>query len=554
MTFFSHISHILFLLLICHTSLQAQFSVNTDGSDPHSSAVLDVQSTTKGLLIPRMTTRDREKISDPAMGLIIYNTEDSCFNYYTGNKWVKDCGLLDGVHNHLSFAQDGDSDPANEFQFLNLDSLTLSISDGNSVDFSSIYSDNQNLSIDNNGVLSISGGNSVDLSSLDTDTDDQTLSLSGYQLSIENGNSVDLSTLLPPTDDQTLSLANNLLSIEQGNTVILPTFFDNLGNHIATQNLQLQGNWISPDGSNKGIYVNNNGYVGIGTSSLAEQFQIKYAGQGDSTGIKLSNDDVHSRIYHQSGDLYIRKQSRPNQLVLDATGRIGIGTNSPSHLLTIYPSATPDGEEMFLIDGVDNEQVADALEVVDEDNNPYFTIQSTGSGSNDQGKVIVYGQLQITRPDPDAGKVLLADDQGNGIWTLQPTKIHRDSSELDFYTSSSNWRDLTSWTDYTETDGEGTYKFNGSFTTRLTGGTNDDDYEIRVEHQCGNGTTGVTDTHVYRPGQASTDHDNFKELTYFDYKSTNCGSSGIRFRLMARNLGDDDWEVRDRVLFVTSYY
>ncbi len=38
---------------------------------------------------------------------------------------------------------------------------------------------------------------------------------------------------------------------------------DNLGNHIATQNLQLGQNWLSPDGSNKGIQLKNNGNVQI---------------------------------------------------------------------------------------------------------------------------------------------------------------------------------------------------------------------------------------------------------------------------------------------------
>ncbi|MBK8195897.1 MAG: hypothetical protein IPK76_22840 [Lewinellaceae bacterium] len=81
----------LFLLLTAAT-LCAQVSVNQDNSTPDPSAMLDVKSSDKGMLIPRMTTAQRDGIATPAPGLIIYNTTDSCFNYYTGTNWYKDCG------------------------------------------------------------------------------------------------------------------------------------------------------------------------------------------------------------------------------------------------------------------------------------------------------------------------------------------------------------------------------------------------------------------------------------------------------------------------------
>ncbi|MFN3875997.1 MAG: hypothetical protein ACK4L7_08825 [Flavobacteriales bacterium] len=42
---------------------------------PHASAILDLQSTTKGMLVPRMTTLQREDIVDPAPGLLVYDTD-----------------------------------------------------------------------------------------------------------------------------------------------------------------------------------------------------------------------------------------------------------------------------------------------------------------------------------------------------------------------------------------------------------------------------------------------------------------------------------------------
>jgi hypothetical protein len=55
---------------------------------PNVSSLLDMVSTTRGLLIPRMTTTQRDAISSPATGLLIFNTTTGAFNYYTGAAWV----------------------------------------------------------------------------------------------------------------------------------------------------------------------------------------------------------------------------------------------------------------------------------------------------------------------------------------------------------------------------------------------------------------------------------------------------------------------------------
>ncbi|MEL7249602.1 MAG: tail fiber domain-containing protein [Bacteroidota bacterium] len=89
-----NISHLVLIILITCTTqvLWSQVAINTGGSDPDSSAMLDISSTDKGLLIPRMSTEERDAIATPAEGLMIYNTDDACFNYYTGSTWYKDCG------------------------------------------------------------------------------------------------------------------------------------------------------------------------------------------------------------------------------------------------------------------------------------------------------------------------------------------------------------------------------------------------------------------------------------------------------------------------------
>jgi|GEM_PF-1355775 len=77
------------LLFYCLPANAQSFSINTDGSTANASSILDIKSTTKGMLIPRMTMSDRNLIATPATGLMIYQTDNTPgFYYYDGTAWV----------------------------------------------------------------------------------------------------------------------------------------------------------------------------------------------------------------------------------------------------------------------------------------------------------------------------------------------------------------------------------------------------------------------------------------------------------------------------------
>jgi uncharacterized protein (TIGR02145 family) len=61
-------------------------------NNPNTSAKLDISSSTQGFLPPRMTTNQRDAITSPAIGLVIYNTSTNCLNFYIGNGWNETCG------------------------------------------------------------------------------------------------------------------------------------------------------------------------------------------------------------------------------------------------------------------------------------------------------------------------------------------------------------------------------------------------------------------------------------------------------------------------------
>jgi len=69
----------------------AATSINTTGADPASSAILDVSSTSKGVLLPRMNLGEISSILDPEPGLLVMDTTAGSYNLmvYDGLEWIK---------------------------------------------------------------------------------------------------------------------------------------------------------------------------------------------------------------------------------------------------------------------------------------------------------------------------------------------------------------------------------------------------------------------------------------------------------------------------------
>lgn len=62
--------------------------VNETGAAPDASAILDAASTSKGLLLPRMTAVERDAIVSPSNSLLIFNTTSNCLQIYIGSLWM----------------------------------------------------------------------------------------------------------------------------------------------------------------------------------------------------------------------------------------------------------------------------------------------------------------------------------------------------------------------------------------------------------------------------------------------------------------------------------
>ncbi len=79
--------YVLFLFLCTTGVVHSQTGIGT--TSPHPSAQLEVSSTEKGILIPRMSKADRNAIASPAEGLLIYQTDETKgFYYFDGVAWT----------------------------------------------------------------------------------------------------------------------------------------------------------------------------------------------------------------------------------------------------------------------------------------------------------------------------------------------------------------------------------------------------------------------------------------------------------------------------------
>ena len=82
------------LFFLCVIKSYSQIGIGT--ISPDQSSMLDVLSTEKGMLIPRMTSAERDAIATPAKGLLVYNTDEDCLQVNKGTSTDIDWSCVGG--------------------------------------------------------------------------------------------------------------------------------------------------------------------------------------------------------------------------------------------------------------------------------------------------------------------------------------------------------------------------------------------------------------------------------------------------------------------------
>lgn len=154
---------VMFIIFGLHPiqSFSQNTGINPTGASPHNSAGLDIDFTDRGLLIPRMTTTDRNSIASSANSLLIFNTTTQCFEAYhsTTSSWVSISCLgcqLPGAFSALAATNSTQTSfDANWSGSAGATAYFLDVDDNS--DFSSPVSGYDNLNVGNVTIYSVTG-------------------------------------------------------------------------------------------------------------------------------------------------------------------------------------------------------------------------------------------------------------------------------------------------------------------------------------------------------------------------------------------------------------
>ena len=228
----------------------------------------------------------------------------------------------------------------------------------------------------------------------------------------------------------------------------LPLGQDNLGDHTATQNVQLGDNWLTNDGDNEGIRIATDGRVGIGTAPGTPYLSAVSNLNADGFLYQVENGTTGERdaFTIEDQDTGGGGQDHSSSLKVWRSGPINSGDQGTSLLELTYTGADPgdnkywlsgrttdEGAPLFGVDITDHDYWSSGgltLGVTTNNNGSYSggTMRINADGSTAIGGTTVTSgtmldvlgksrttSLQVTS-GATAGYVLTSDADGNATW------------------------------------------------------------------------------------------------------------------------------------------
>ena len=440
--------------------------INDDGSAPTAGAMLDVKSTSAGLLIPRMTEAQRDAINPDTQSMLIYQTNnDSGFYYYDGGAWNP---LLVGGNNaNAGWSTKGNAGTAVGTHFLGTTDAE---------DFAIYTNNTEKLRVTSNGNMGIgttSTSTRLHIEGPNKFSSSITLTNSGppnngSYISMES-ESFEYARIEGSSDNSQSGLIrfytsqNNTLAASP-NMLIDTTGYVGIGTITPQTSLHVLGGDV--DLSNHGILVlgdiadvnlaldaneiqaRNNG--AIGTLALQQNGGIITIHSGYAEKINkiriLDDGNVGIGETFPAGKLHVATDldgSPDSVMIFTAAGNLGIGTTSPNEILHIQQGTTVSDPPMFRIQaasemntdpgdfysgiefGVQNGENATGAQEV----NAYIKATDTRSGTTSfEDAGLAFGTLTNVEASPST-KMTLTHSGNLGLVTTSPAaRLHIDSA------------------------------------------------------------------------------------------------------------------------------
>lgn len=344
---------LIFLLFFIYHLSSAQVAINTTNTAAHSSAMLDITSTTKGLLIPRMTTLQRTSIASAAIGLIVMDITTNSLWYFNGTAW----GELSSVNSNLWNTSSNNiynTNTANVGIGTNSPGFPLNFSNslGNKISLWGNAGAHYGFGIQNNllQIHSSAAGTDIAFGYGESGSFTENMRITG------NGN-VGIGVSNPAFK---LDIANRMRLRSGGANSSPGIWLNNIDN---TGQVGFMGvfaddymGWYGSGGASWNLLMNvNNGNVGIGIPNpaykldISNRMRIGYGGGTNTAGIYLNkSNNTEAAFMGMKDDTYIGWYGSGgaawNLLMNINNGNVGIGNQNPAYKLDVSGDAKISGD------------------------------------------------------------------------------------------------------------------------------------------------------------------------------------------------------------------
>lgn len=281
-------------------------AINETAATANTSAMLDVQSTTKGLLAPRMTQAQRNAIASPATGLLIYQTDNTPgFYYFQGSEgWIRlNTGTSGGGTTGGDWSLSGNT--LAEGQFIGTTNYQDVVFKANNVIV---------------GRLKVPGGSGAIMFGENADAAQNSVAL-GTDAKASSYTSVALGKSANASGDGAMVIGLNAKSIASNHAVVIGTDAKSEGE----QNIVL-GKGAASTGSSQGIAIGS-GAKTTTYRSIAIGATAEVNSNSDAIALGVGAKATGYRSVAIGSEAL---STKPNSIILgNTTAQVGIGTSAP---------------------------------------------------------------------------------------------------------------------------------------------------------------------------------------------------------------------------------
>lgn len=329
----------LLLILIPSLLIAQSVGINNDGSQPEGSAILDIKSTSKGLLVPRMTTIERTSIASPAIGLMVFDINTYSHWMYRGDV---NGGWAELQHQYQNYWT------ANGNNIYNSNSGNVGIGTNNPAEKLSINAANAAIQFMNSGTargyLQVNGTDMKLGTYVNNTTGNIIFTTKAVdRMRIDENGLIGIGTSTG-TAAFTLNGANPILQLRNGDVNKGFILLNGDDVRVGTNSNNTTGSLLFQTKLIDRMAIDENGQIGIGTSSPTSILsinstnpivQLKNSG-ADKGFIQLVNDDIKigTNLNNTTGKFVVRTDG-DDRFTINNIGNATLGTAAEGGLLTV---------------------------------------------------------------------------------------------------------------------------------------------------------------------------------------------------------------------------